>query len=111
MRHLREMDEWIRVYDPRFWDPDPGAVPRFRQPPYFRHPQVLESGNFREAGESAHALKGLCLMLGLRRMGESCKSLESACAQGGKDGNTHFRDLEDFLEPSLAEMRKQVGQA
>ncbi|HKP95359.1 MAG TPA: ATP-binding protein [Fibrobacteria bacterium] len=110
LRHLREMDEWIRVYDPRFWE---RAQHQFRDSAARLIASIraaFEAGNLGEAGESAHSLKGLCLMLGLSRMGEACKSLEVACAHGGAEWLLHFSDLEASLEPSLAEMRRQVGQ-
>jgi HPt (histidine-containing phosphotransfer) domain-containing protein len=67
----------------------------------------------REAVEASHALKGLCLMMGLSRLAELCRRLESMAAEGkGAAGwNDLLNELEAVLEPSLDEMRRQVGQA
>ncbi|MDB5103152.1 MAG: putative Hybrid histidine kinase [Fibrobacteres bacterium] len=110
VRHLREMDEWIRIYDPGFWE---RAQDQFRTSAgnlISSLRQSLESGRTAEAAESAHALKGLCLMMGLSRMGDLCKSLEDPGLQGGPMGWIGILgDLQTFLEPSLEEMRRQVG--
>jgi signal transduction histidine kinase/ActR/RegA family two-component response regulator len=112
VRHLREMDEWIRSYDPGFWE---RAQEQFRQSAVRLIASIREAGREgrpRDAGESAHALKGLCLMMGLSRMGEVCRILEEAAAQeGNEDWNAQVEELEICMEPSLTEMRKQVGQA
>ena len=111
VRHLREMDEWIRTYDPGFWD---RAQEQFRSSAVRLIAAIRDyrsQDRFREAGESAHALKGLCLMMGLSRMGEVCKNLEVLVAQNADHRwNDHVDELETCMEPSLAEMRKQVGQ-
>jgi signal transduction histidine kinase/CheY-like chemotaxis protein/HPt (histidine-containing phosphotransfer) domain-containing protein len=111
VRHLREMDEWIRSYDPGFWD---RAQEQFRSSAVRLIAAIRDcraQGRTREAGESAHALKGLCLMMGLSRMGEVCKNLEVLVAQDADHRwNDHVDELETCMEPSLAEMRKQVGQ-
>jgi signal transduction histidine kinase/CheY-like chemotaxis protein/HPt (histidine-containing phosphotransfer) domain-containing protein len=112
VRHLREMDEWIRSYDPGFWE---RAQDQFRDSAVRLIAAIRESvagGRMHEAGESAHALKGLCLMMGLSRMGEVCKDLEAMAVQG-RDArlSEQVRELETSMEPSLTEMRKQVGQA
>jgi signal transduction histidine kinase/ActR/RegA family two-component response regulator len=111
IRHLREMDEWIRCYDPGFWE---RAQEQFRASAVRLIAAIRDSrsqGKIREAGESAHALKGLCLMMGLSRMGEVCKSLEVLVAQDADPRwNDQVDELETCMEPSLAEMRKQVGQ-
>jgi CheY-like chemotaxis protein/HPt (histidine-containing phosphotransfer) domain-containing protein len=110
VRHLREMNEWIRTYDPGFWD---RAQEQFRNSAnrlISTMRDAVASGRHREAAESAHALKGLCLMMGLTRMGDVCKSLELLGPQGaGAEWDAMFGDLAGFMEPSLAEMRKQVG--
>ncbi|MEO6096722.1 MAG: ATP-binding protein [Fibrobacteria bacterium] len=112
VRHLREMDEWIRSYDPGFWD---RAQEQFRSSAVRLIAAIRDfrsKDRFREAGESAHALKGLCLMMGLSRMGEVCKNLEVMVAQDASHRwNDHVDELETCMEPSLAEMRKQVGQS
>jgi signal transduction histidine kinase/ActR/RegA family two-component response regulator len=111
-RHLREMDEWIRTYDPGFWG---RAQDQFRASAARLIGSIQESfaaGRYREAAEASHALKGLCLMMGLSRMGETCKRLEILGNEGRETGWTGLiGELESFLEPSLEEMRKQVGQA
>ncbi|GEM_PF-1548610 len=112
VRHIREMDEWIRSYDPGFWD---RAQDQFRGSATRLIASIREAqgaGRLRETGESAHALKGLCLMMGLSRMSEVCRQLEVLVAQGeGAHWSGHVDELETCMEPSLAEMRKQVGQA
>ena len=109
-RHLREMDEWIRTYDPGFWS---RAQEQFRGSAARLIGSIQDAfakGRHHEAAEAAHALKGLCLMMGLSRMGETCKRLELLGAEKRETGWTPLLgELESCLEPSLAEMRKQVG--
>ncbi len=109
-RHLREMDEWIRTYDPGFWG---RAQEQFRGSAARLIGSIQDSfaqGRHREASEAAHALKGLCLMMGLSRMGETCKRLELLGSERRETGWTGLLgELEECLEPSLAEMRRQVG--
>jgi HPt (histidine-containing phosphotransfer) domain-containing protein len=111
LRRFREMDKWIRTYDPRFWE---RAQDQFRNS-YRRLVlairEAFQSGRLPEAAESAHSLKGLCLMLGLRRMSECCASLEALCAERNAEWASHVSQLESSLEPSLAELRRQVGHA
>jgi signal transduction histidine kinase/CheY-like chemotaxis protein/HPt (histidine-containing phosphotransfer) domain-containing protein len=110
--HLREMDEWIRAYDPGFWS---RAQEQFRGSAARLIGSIQEgfaAGRWREAAEASHALKGLCLMMGLSRLGETCKRLEGLAHREDEKGWSGLvGELEAFLEPSLAEMRKQVGQA
>jgi HPt (histidine-containing phosphotransfer) domain-containing protein len=113
IRHLREMDEWIRAYDPGFW---PRAEDQFRASADRLILSIRESFSGRrrrEAVEAAHALKGLCLMMGLSRLAELSRRLESMAAEAkGEAGWTDLlSELEAVLEPSLDEMRRQVGQA
>ena len=108
-RHLREMDEWIRVYDPGFW---PRAQDQFRASADRLIAAIRDAfaaGRMGEAGEAAHSLKGLCLMMGLSRLGDLCKRLEGAAGSGDADWRALLSELESVLEPSLSEMRKQVG--
>jgi signal transduction histidine kinase/DNA-binding NarL/FixJ family response regulator len=108
--HLREMDEWAKTYDPLFWD---RAVDQFRDSAHRLIGEIRSArleGRLHEAEEAAHTLKGLCLMMGLSRMGETCKSLE----EGGEDGedvdwSAQVASLETLIEPSLTEMKKRVG--
>jgi signal transduction histidine kinase/ActR/RegA family two-component response regulator/HPt (histidine-containing phosphotransfer) domain-containing protein len=113
IRHLREMDEWIRAYDPGFW---PRAEDQFRASADRLILSIRESfagGRGREAVEASHSLKGLCLMMGLSRLAELSRRLESMAAEGkgaaGWDGL--LGEMEAVLEPSLDEMRRQVGQS
>ncbi|MDQ3002719.1 MAG: ATP-binding protein [Fibrobacterota bacterium] len=112
VHHLREMDEWIRTYDPGFWE---RAQERFRESAHrliVSIREAHEAGRPSEAAEAAHALKGLCLMLGLSKMGETCGKLEAVSIGGNGAGwGEHLTELMSFIEPSLLEMRKQVGQA
>ena len=106
--HLREMDEWIRTYDPAFWD---RAVDQFRGSAQRLIASIREAGTegkFSEAGESAHTLKGLCLMMGLSRLGETCKSLETGTAMENSDWLARIEILETLIEPSLLEMQKRI---
>jgi hypothetical protein len=50
-------------------------------------------------------------MMGLSRLGEICKRLETMAAQGGNAWKGLLEELEAGLEPSLEEMRRQIGQA
>ncbi|MBW8887854.1 MAG: response regulator [Fibrobacteres bacterium] len=111
VRHLREMDEWIRTYDPGFW---PRAEDQFRASAERLIGALREAfaaGRAREAAESAHSLKGICLMMGLSRIGDVCKRLEALAVQGANaDWESLLAELETALEPSLEELRRQVGQ-
>src|SRR5690606_38180894 len=111
VRHLREMDEWIRSYDPAFWR---RAEDQFRGSALRLISAMRESalgGRIPEASGAAHSLKGLCLMMGLSRMGAVCLSLESISEEGpDSEWIDTITSLETYLEPSLEEMRKQVGQ-
>jgi CheY-like chemotaxis protein/HPt (histidine-containing phosphotransfer) domain-containing protein len=66
---LEEMNRWVRLHKPGFWQQ---AQEQFEES-YRRQTQTIAAacskGRFREAGEAAHSLKGVCLMLGLRHLG------------------------------------------
>jgi CheY-like chemotaxis protein/HPt (histidine-containing phosphotransfer) domain-containing protein len=110
VRHLREMDEWIRTYDPGFW---PRAEDQFRASAdrlIGALREAFANGRAREAAEAAHSLKGICLMMGLSRIGDICKRLEVSAAQGNAEWESLLGELEAMLDPSLEELRRQVGQ-
>lgn len=112
VRHLREMDEWIRTYDPGFWE---RAQVQFRGSAdrlLVSMREAHQAGQSRDATEAGYALKGLCLMMGLSRMGEACGKLETlGIGDDGAEWGEHLQETESFMEPSLLEMRKQVGKA
>ena len=111
VRHLREMDEWIRTYDPGFW---PRAEDQFRASAERLIGSLREAfaaGRGPDSFEAAHSLKGICLMMGLSRLGDICKRLEGMADQkGSADWDGLVAELETALEPSLEELRRQVGQ-
>jgi signal transduction histidine kinase/CheY-like chemotaxis protein/HPt (histidine-containing phosphotransfer) domain-containing protein len=109
IRHLREMDEWIREYDPDFW---PRAEEQFRASAARLAGSIrdaLSAGRAREAAEAAHGFKGLCLMMGLPGMADICKRLEAAGQNPSADWRAMLGDLEAKIEPALEAIRKQVG--
>jgi HPt (histidine-containing phosphotransfer) domain-containing protein len=76
--------------------------------------ESLESGERDAAQEALHALHGLCLTMGLQRMGAACRALEKSMADAGKlepEWALSVRGLEASLEPALREMRRlaEVG--
>jgi HPt (histidine-containing phosphotransfer) domain-containing protein len=105
------MDEWIRAYDPGFW---PRAEDQFRASAERLIGSLRDAftaGRGRDSFEAAHSLKGICLMMGLSRLGDICKRLEGMADQDGNAGWERLVDeLEIALEPSLEELRRQVGQ-
>ena len=108
--HLRQMDEWIRDNDPGFW---PRAEDQFRisaQRQITAIHEAFSAGRGREAAEAAHSLKGLCLMMGLSRLGDLGKRLEILASEGKSQGwDDLLGEVRTVLEPSLEQMRKQVG--
>jgi signal transduction histidine kinase/DNA-binding NarL/FixJ family response regulator len=105
--HLRQMDEWIRTYDPNFWI---RTMEHFRDSAnrLIRSMQADgQAGRMEKLAESAHALKGLCLMMGLSRISNICKHLENEQATQS-DWKNKISDLEKCLEPSLAQMQKYL---
>lgn len=72
--------------------------------------QSLEQGDRTAAGEALHAIKGLCLTMGLMRMGEACRSLEQSVAEEratmAPEWAAAIRDMEVSLEASLQEMQR-----
>jgi CheY-like chemotaxis protein/HPt (histidine-containing phosphotransfer) domain-containing protein len=99
---MEEMNAWILQYKPGFWDNARGQF----DDAYRRQTRAIReacgAGRFQEAGEAAHAFKGVCMMLGFRRMGEICGSLEAM----GLGGDTLrwrelMAELEAAREPSL----------
>jgi CheY-like chemotaxis protein len=76
--------------------------------------ESLESGERVAAKEALHALHGLCLTMGLQRMGAACRALEKAMADAGRlepEWAVSVRDIEASLEPALREIRRlaEVG--
>jgi len=107
--HLQGMDEWIQTYDPGFWD---RAVEQFRDSAQRLIASIRQTrgeGRVHEAAESAHTLKGLCLMMGLSRLGETCKGLEAETSSEAAAWPEMIATLENLIEPSLVEMRKRIG--
>jgi HPt (histidine-containing phosphotransfer) domain-containing protein len=101
------MNEWIQAYDPNFWE---RTMAHFRD----SSDRLITSmqtdgtaGKLHKLGESAHALKGLCLMMGLSRISNTCKLLEND-QPTQSDWQSHISDLKKFLEPSLSELNKYL---
>lgn len=100
---MEEMNTWILQYKPGFWE---NARTQFEDA-YKRQSRAIREAcagsRFQEAGEAAHAFKGVCMMLGFRRMGEICGSLE-AMGLGGDTSRWRelMAELEAAREPSLA---------
>jgi CheY-like chemotaxis protein/HPt (histidine-containing phosphotransfer) domain-containing protein len=99
---MEEMNHWILQYKPGFWDK---ARMQFDDA-YRRQMRALRdafvAGRFQEAGDAAHAFKGVCFMLGFRRMGEICSSLEAIGLGADHSRWREFlADLEAARDPSL----------
>jgi len=107
--HLKEMDEWIKSYDPQFWV---RTIAQFRSSSHRLirvSRDALATNNLNEVKESMHALKGLCLMMGLSHLSDICNNLDK------NDENTShatcdqiINELENAIEPSLAALSNQV---
>lgn len=68
---------------------------------------AYRSGNPGELRESAHGLKGLCLTMGLTRLAEACKRLESSAANlDAPDWSPALADWDAAFEPSLLELQR-----
>jgi signal transduction histidine kinase/CheY-like chemotaxis protein/HPt (histidine-containing phosphotransfer) domain-containing protein len=106
---LEGMNQWIAVYNPDFWPSTLDLFDKSYRKIYGRMKTACEAGDFRQAGDEAHALKGACATLGLWRMTEVCRSLE-AMSLGGETSEwpRWLERLEEFREPSLAEVNKKV---
>jgi HPt (histidine-containing phosphotransfer) domain-containing protein len=105
------MNRWVRLHKPGFWQQ---AQEQFEES-YRRQTQTIAAacskGRFREAGEAAHSLKGVCLMLGLRHLGDICHSLEALGPAGDGEGWQRLLDeLEASREPSLQAWRTWTGE-
>ena len=75
--------------------------------------ESLECGERVAAKEALHALHGICLTMGLQRMGTACRALEKAMAEAEKlepEWTRSVRDMEASLEPALREIRR-LGEA
>ena len=64
--------------------------------------QAFAQGKYQEAGETAHSLKGMCLMLGMTKLADACMDLEAV----GLGGDTVvwpslLESLESAREPTL----------
>lgn len=110
VRYLNEMNDWIQSYDPDYWK---RAITQFiksaeRLLNSLR--EAIHNGNFHSASESAHAFKGVCLMMGLNRMGQACKDMELFGVMEKKsEWLSHIVILESMIEPSLLELKKIIG--
>ncbi len=105
--YLSEMDDWFLVHNPDYWD---HSIKLFRDSAQLLIATIRSAAlasKLHEMGESAHTLKGLCLMMGLRRMGNVCIKLELA-NDANVDWNALVTNLEDYLEPSLMEMNQFI---
>ncbi len=72
--------------------------------------EAVESENYSETMDRAHALKGICLTLGLVRMAESCKDLQSSATERNKSVcRSRIRSLKEDLEPSLSEAHRMLA--
>lgn len=101
------MDDWFLVHNPDYWD---HSIKLFRDSAQLLIATIRSAAlasKLHEMGESAHTLKGLCLMMGLRRMGNVCIKLELA-NDANVDWNALVTNLEDYLEPSLMEMNQFI---
>lgn len=107
---VREMKEWIVRYNPAYFDQ---ALHQFEESFTRLSDKIREAGSlgrFREAGESAHALKGICLTMGMNRMAEICKELEAMALGGAAARWTENLDrLGEAHGPSVDEWRRLAG--
>ncbi|HKP98360.1 MAG TPA: ATP-binding protein [Fibrobacteria bacterium] len=70
---------------------------------------ATEAERYPELKERAHALKGICLTLGMVRMAETCKGLETATKERNRSAcRSLIRSLEDALDPSLSEAHRMI---
>jgi signal transduction histidine kinase/CheY-like chemotaxis protein/HPt (histidine-containing phosphotransfer) domain-containing protein len=106
---LSQMDTWIRQYNPGFWE---NAITEFDasfgQLTKTMRKAFIE-GNFQAAGEAAHTLKGVGLMMGMQRLADICHDLE-ALGLGGDPVQwpSLLDDLEAARDPTLQALRKHV---
>jgi signal transduction histidine kinase/CheY-like chemotaxis protein len=71
---------------------------------------AMETENYPEIKARGHALKGICLTLGLLRMVDNCKDLEACALERNKAAcRSRIRALETDLGPSLDEARRIFG--
>jgi signal transduction histidine kinase/CheY-like chemotaxis protein len=71
---------------------------------------AMEAENYPEIKARGHALKGICLTLGLLRMVDNCKDLEACALERNKAAcRSRIRALETDLGPSLDEARRIFG--
>jgi CheY-like chemotaxis protein len=102
---VRELDEWVRVHDRGFWP---------RTAAQFRHDMArllkalreeLAVPRLEDACETAHSIKGVCLMLGFGRLGRMAKEMEDLIREGRMDAWPGKLDgIEAGVEPSLADL-------
>jgi signal transduction histidine kinase/CheY-like chemotaxis protein/HPt (histidine-containing phosphotransfer) domain-containing protein len=107
---ILEMNEWIRHYEPGFWDKTLGQFDASYRDLFRAIRAACAAGNFHAAGIAAHTLKGACVMLGLRRMGDICNSLEALGMGGDTSLSMALLDsLEAARAPSLQELKKWIS--
>ncbi|MEO6098082.1 MAG: ATP-binding protein [Fibrobacteria bacterium] len=71
---------------------------------------AMQVENYPQIKERVHALKGICLTLGLLRMAENCKDLEACALERNNTAcRTRIRALQDDLGPSLSEAKRVFG--
>jgi CheY-like chemotaxis protein len=110
-RHVSELDEWVRNHDATFWT---RATSQFRLDVSRLSEAVraaIEEGNRSDAGEAAHSLKGVALMLGFQGIGRKAKQLEDLIRDGkGAAWSGKLKEIEEAVEPSLEELRAKFEQ-
>jgi HPt (histidine-containing phosphotransfer) domain-containing protein len=109
---LEQMNDWIVSRNPDYFRT---ALIQFEES-YLRLTAKIQAAcsenRFQDAGEAAHALKGICLTLGLLRMGEICRALE-ALGLGGSAPQWPklLRELAAAKKPSLEEWRRWTNES
>ncbi len=107
LQHIKEMNEWIQTFDKNYWSKSIGqfraSADRLIQSLQSAHTQ----NNSHDLQEAAHALKGLCLMMGLSQMAKGCKQLEESQIPAMDENNSiTIQNIFDLVEPSLADLQK-----
>jgi HPt (histidine-containing phosphotransfer) domain-containing protein len=102
---VRELDEWVRTNDRGFWTRTTAQfrVDMARLLKALR--EQLAVPRLAEARETAHSLKGVCLMLGFSRLGRMAREMEDLILEGRIGAWAGAMEaMEAGVEPSLADL-------
>ena len=69
--------------------------------------EAVKMGKAEQLKDAAHGLKGLCRTLGLDRLADACKQIETLSLSGGSpDWSPVLTDLETAFDASLVDLRR-----